>query len=183
MSELLESSRFGRNARRELIRWFPSSAWVKALDRDDERREHVLSRRLWLEGMAGSAAGLALGGGLVVPTTGCSAITAALPLIFEAIQAAETIYQVASGAGGSALFTNSSQSRETAQLLTQLLKGSDPKRGDLQDEGEHEVKVPGNDDGYLYAFDGLISSLTGEHFLSGTAVGTTNVSDLFEFVS
>jgi|GEM_PF-2720982 len=183
MRELLESSRFGSNAREEFLRWFPSSPWIRPLHQDDALRERVLSRRAWLGGMTSSAAGVALGTGLVLPNSGCSVLASALPLIFEAIQAAQQIYTAASDVGGSALFTNSSQSRESAQLLTELMKGSDPGSGDLQDEAEHEVKVPGKDDGFLYAFDGLVSGLTGDHFLSGTAVGTNHISDIFDYGS
>lgn len=172
---LLESSRFGQNARRELIRWFPSSPWIETLDRSPHLREQILAgRRDILKAViAGSA----------LPVAGCSALANALPLIFEAINAAQKVYTTLEGSGGTALFTNNSQSRERSQLLTSLFQGKGEDDGSLQDEEEFLVAVPGNEQDYTFSFEGLISELTGDHFFSGTAVGETLLSEIFSYVS
>lgn len=171
---LLESSRFGQNARRELIRWFPSSPWIQTVDRNPFLREQILDgRRDVLKALIAGAA---------LPVTGCSALTTALPLIFEAIGAAQKLYAQFEASGGTALFTNNSQSRERSQLLTGLLQGKNESNATTQDEAEFLVSVPGGETDYTYPFEGLVSGLTGDHFFSGTAAGETLLSEVFEYV-
>lgn len=171
---LLESSRFGQNARRELIRWFPSSPWIRTVDRSPFLREQILGgRRDILKALiAGSA----------LPVTGCTALANVLPLIFEAISAAQKVYAQFEASGGTALFTNNSQSREKSQLLTSLFQGKNESDATTEDEAEFLVSVPGGEEDYTYPFEGLVSGLTGDHFFSGTAAGETLLSEVFKYV-
>lgn len=168
---LLESSRFGQTTRRELIRWFPSSPWIGVVDRDPLLREQILDgRRDLLK--------LLLAGSAVPLMTSC----ALLPLIFEAIRVAQQAYTVFEAAGGTALFSNSSQSREGAQLITRLFRGRDAEDGTVEDEAEFSVAVPAGQQNYIFPFEGLVSEVAGNHFVSGLAVGETRLSEVFEYV-
>jgi len=170
--DLLEGSRFGQNARRELIRWFPSSPWVGAVDRNPVLREQILAGRRDLLRL------LALG--TAAPLVASCAL---LPLIFEAINSAQKVYSIFEAAGGTALFTNNSQSREKAQLLTSLLSGDDEEDGTVEDEQEFLVPVPGGQLDFPYLFDGLVSEVTGNHLISGLALGETKLSEVFDYVA
>lgn len=175
LSGLLEGSLFGQNARRELIRWFPSSPWIEKVDRSAPLREQILSgRRDILKALIAGAA---------IPVGGCAVLPNILPLIFEAIGAAQKVYSTFQASGGTALFTNNSQSREKSQLLTSLFQGEDERDGALQDENDFSVSVPGKETDYVFPFDGLISELSGDHFFSGTAVGETLLSEIFKYVA
>lgn len=171
---LLESSRFGQSARRELIRWFPSSPWIRTVDQNPLLREQILDgRRDILK---------ALITGTALPLTSCAVLPNILPLIFEAIGAAQKVYSAFEASGGTALFTNNTQSREKSQLLTSLFKGETEQDANTQDEEEFLVSVPGGEQDYAYPFEGLVSELTGDHFFSGTAAGETLLSEIFKYV-
>lgn len=171
LTELSEESVFGKNARAEIARWFPHSAWVTKIPTLVHQRElpNAERRRILLA--------LAGGTGLVLPQLGCGAVG----LIFEALQVASQIYKVAQKSGGDAIFTNATQSREKSQLLTSLNLGN-PDSYEAQDAEEFLVDVPAQQMDWLYAFDGLVSEATGEHFMSGTAAGTTLLTDIFSYV-
>lgn len=175
LNDLWEDSQFGRNARLEIVRWFPSSAWLARPPPSVLREEVELSRRQALLGMAGVA-------GVALPGVGCAVVAQALPLIFQALEAARKVYEISQASGGSAFFSNGSQSREKSQLLTSLLSGS-PKESETQDEMEFLVDVPGRESDYAYAFEGLVSDVFGDHFFSGLAAGTTVLSEIFSYVS
>jgi hypothetical protein len=165
---LLESSRYGRNARSEFIRWFPSSPWVGVVDRDPRLREQILEgRRDLLQ--------LLLVGSAIPLLSSC----ALLPLIFDAINVAQKAYSVFEAAGGTALFSNNSQSREKAQLITTLFAG-DSDEGSVEDELDFSVAVPSGEQNYVYGYEGLASEGAGDHVISGLALGETLLTEVFD---
>jgi hypothetical protein len=177
LKELSEPSRFGQNARRELIRWFPSSSWIARIDANPELCEQVHSGRreaLLSIGVLTAAAAM--------PTMGCQA----LGVIFQLIDVAAKVVDIGAASGGSATFSNGSPSRESAQLITQLVHGSSENAYDdnsnLQDERELLADVPGNSENWIKLFDGLISEVGGDHFMAGISTGVTLFSKLFSYV-
>jgi len=111
---------------------------------------------------------------------GCSPEEAELVgVVFQAIKVAQSQYDVGSGAGGAAFFGSDSQSREKAQLATKLMLADS---GDVQDEHEELVSVPSRSNGWAYAFEGLVSAVTGSHVISGSAAGVTLLTELFSFL-
>lgn len=178
VSELCEESNFAARARRELMKWFPSSTWVAQFDgRPDLREGYLESRRRFLLGAAGL---------VCVPVVGCSAVSAALPIVLQLVEAAAQVFSVGGQSGGTAFFGNGSQSRERSQLLTQLIWGSTTAAyGDEQnyrDEQEFLVDVPSAVSDWSYPFEGLVSSDAGGHFIAGTAAGSTLFTDIFSYV-
>lgn len=166
---LLESSRYGQNARRELMQWFPSSGWVRVVDADPRLREQILHGRrdLFKMLLVGTAAPLV-------------ANCALLPLIFDAINVAQKAYSVFEAAGGTALFSNNSQSREKAQLITSLIAGQSEEDGSVVDELDFSVAVPSGEQNYVYSYDGLVSEDAGDHVISGLALGETLLTEVFD---
>jgi hypothetical protein len=177
LSDLTEESKFGASVRREIIRWFPRSRWVADLDARPEMRQlAVLDRRRFLIGI-GLLPVAAVP--LIVPVTGCGA--AASGLLFEAVQMAATYFTSGSASSGNALFSNGSPSREAFQMLTSLFSGAPTGKKTKQDENQFDVNVPANADNYMHFFGDLVSSLTGDHFVSGKAIGDTKNSEVFQY--
>lgn len=180
--ELAETSSFGSNARRELIRWFPSSPWIRTLEERPDLRARVheqldQKRRRFLLGASAVA---------LSPVLGCSALSSALPFVFKLLEAAAKTFVSGKNSGGSAFFDNGSQSRESAQLLTRLVEGIDSSAYDnsdnYRDEADFLVNVPAKASDYAYLFEGLVSDTVGDYFLSGTAAGETLFSEIFKYV-
>jgi hypothetical protein len=177
LSELAENSKFGASLRRELIRWFPEQTWVARVDASPELRELVdVDRRRFLVSM-GLLPLAAVP--LIAPVTGCGA--AATGLLFTAVQMAASYFTSGSASSGAALFDNGSQSREAFQLLTSLFSGKPSGKPETQDQNQHDVNVPASITGYMHMFGDLISSLTGDHFVSGKAIGQTQDSKVFQY--
>lgn len=182
LSELAETSAFGSNARRELLRWFPSSQWVRSLEEEPALREALEERLLQKRrGFLLASSALAL-----TPVLGCSALSSALPFVFKLLEAASKSFVAGKGSGGSAFFDNGSQSRESAQLLTRLVEGAESTAYDdsdnYRDEAEFLVNVPATVSDYAYLFEGLVSDAVGDYFLAGTAAGETLFSEIFKYV-
>lgn len=173
LNDVLEEAQCARNLRSEIARWFPSSNWVAQFDCPRRREMVRADRRAFM-------LQLGAGAGLLLPTAGCAGEGAAVVgVVFEAIKVAASSYAAGSAAGGSAIFSNDSPSREKAQLLT-ALTFSDSE--EVQDEEEELVPVPGRSRDWVYAYEGLISSLLGPHFIAGTAAGITLLTKVFRFI-
>jgi hypothetical protein len=181
--ELAEPTQFGTNARRELMRWFPSSPWVRVLEQRGDVRELIVEeRRRFLLGTCAALAGPVLGSQVLA----CQALASALPLVFQLLEAAAKVFAAGDSSGGTAFFGNDSQSRERAQLITRLVQGvttdayDDPSN--YRDDADFLVDVPAKVDDFAYLFDGLVSGELGDHFLAGTSTGETLFSQIFRYV-
>jgi hypothetical protein len=173
LDDVAEETRAAGNLRRELRRWFPSSDWVALLECPRVREAARLDRRAFIWSIAA-------GGTLLVPTLGCSAeVEKGAGVVFEAIKVAAAQYVSGGESGGSAFYSSDSPSRENAALQTQLLQISS---NEVQDENEEMVPVPAKTEGWAYAYEGLISALTGDHRISGTSVGITLLTQVFAFL-
>jgi hypothetical protein len=175
MGDLAEETLAGRNLRREMSRWFPSSTWAREFEHPLVRAGVREKRRDFLFKLTASA-------GLFVPgISACSGAEAAAiaGVVFQAIKVAKSKYSAGSEAGGSAFFDSDSQSREKAQLGTQLMLAH---TNEVQDEHEELVQVPPKKDNWAYAFEGLVSQLTGDHQISGIAAGVELLTEVFAFI-
>lgn len=170
LADLVEESKFGGNARHDILRWFPGVSWVKRLDADPQLRAlYVMDRRCFLQTMGlVSAAPLATGA--------CTEV--ASQLLFLAIEMAAKYY-LGQPADGSAIFSSSSPSREIFQLITKLVIGKPSSGGEVKDQRDYEVAVPAGDDHYSYFFSGLMSDETGDHHVQGRARGEAQLSNAF----
>jgi len=172
LADLADERRSGINLRREVARWFPSARWAVPLERAALRESVRADRRAFL-------ATLGAGAGGIVFAPACGEDAGSIGVLFQAIEVAATAYAAGTGSGGTAMFSNGSQSRERAALLTALmLAGS----SEVQDEAESLVDVPAKEEEYMFTYEGLISSILGEHVISGTSVGITLLTGVFRFL-